>query len=96
MGVFSGRTWTALETEAPIELDRWMTHWKQEGPPGGEGAEAVERRVRAWLAERTEAADELLLAHAGVVRALHVIVRQSPWDQAMQTPVPHLEWLGPF
>ncbi|GAB4198493.1 MAG: hypothetical protein OHK0013_07690 [Sandaracinaceae bacterium] len=88
-GVFEGRWWAELEREAPDALARWMERWEHEGPPKGESARAVEARVRAWWNE-LEAGDALLVAHAGVARALRVIVAGASWPDAMRVAIPHL------
>ena len=54
------------------------------------------QRVRAWWKELS-ANDNLLVAHAGVIRALHVLVYGASWVDAMGMPIPHLQgqWFGP-
>ena len=68
-----------------------MENWKTEGPPGGERLEEFERRVREWLFQAHQGRTQLLVAHAGVVRALHVILGGDDWTSAMKRSVPNLE-----
>jgi alpha-ribazole phosphatase len=87
-GDWEGRAWSSLEGDALF--DAWMRDWKSVAPPGGESVPQLESRVRAWLAEL--AGEHALVAHAGVVRALRVILRGQSWDEAMRVEVPHLAW----
>jgi alpha-ribazole phosphatase len=99
-GRWEGRTWTAIEREDGAAYQRWMEHWKVEAPPGGESIADLEARIAAWLAARNglrrhRARDgDLVIAHAGVVRALWVACEGLDWDQAFARPVPHLSWIS--
>lgn len=88
-GAWQGRAWTAIEREDGERFARYMQHWQTEAPPGGERPRDLELRVRSWYAELPEG-DHLLVAHAGVVRALRVLTSGAAWDEAMQRDVPHL------
>jgi len=92
-GIFEGRAYRDLEREEPQALSAWMESWIDRGPPGGEGARDLERRVGRWLAaRRTEApSDVAVVAHAGVIRALRVLIERQTWEAVMGAPVPHLE-----
>lgn len=97
-GAFEGRAWVDLERAAPEAMARWMERWEHEGPPGGESARDVQARVEAWLNELRAGAvsadagseDVLLVAHAGVARALDVLASGVSWADAMARPVAHL------
>ena len=89
-GEWQGRAWTDIEREDGVRFAEFMQRWKTAAPPGGEGLQAIERRVRAWHAELREGG-HLLVAHAGVVRALRVLTRRIDWPTAMQQAVPHLQ-----
>ncbi|UJR78631.1 histidine phosphatase family protein [Sandaracinus amylolyticus] len=84
-GAFEGRAWDEIE---PLALARWMRAWEHEGAPGGESARDVEARVRTWWGELDH--DALLVAHAGVARALRVIVDGIAWPDAMSLAITHL------
>jgi alpha-ribazole phosphatase len=86
-GAFAGRSFAALAGDPAYR--RWLEAWQTEGPPGGESAEAVAARVAGWRATLDHAV-HLVVAHAGVVRALHVTVGGLSWPAAMAAPVPHL------
>ncbi|MBK6811819.1 MAG: histidine phosphatase family protein [Sandaracinaceae bacterium] len=88
-GVWQGRAWTAIELEDGERFAEFMQHWQHAAPPGGEGLRDLERRVASWYAE-LGAGDHLLVAHAGVVRALRVLTGGGDWASAMQRGVPHL------
>jgi broad specificity phosphatase PhoE len=57
--------------------------------PAESGLRDLELRVASWYAE-LGAGDHLLVAHAGVVRALRVLIGGGEWASAMQRGVPHL------
>lgn len=83
-----------LWDEIPIgPREAWAKDWKRAAPPEGEALPALEARVREWHAELDEAERHLLIAHAGVVRALWVIREGLGWDEAMSRTVPHLKIL---
>lgn len=88
-GEWEGRSWDALEREDGARLARWMADWQREAPPGGEALADLEGRVRGWV--RREAPSGLLVGHAGVLRALDVVVRGIGWEQAMAAAVEPLE-----
>jgi len=85
-GEWEGRRWDDLPSDATAA---WMRDWEHHGPPGGESAQAVGRRVAEWLAA-LPGTPQLLIAHAGVVRALRVLLAGSTWPDAMAVPVAHL------
>ena len=92
-GVWEGRAWDTIAREDGARMHAWMDTWQTAAPPGGESVATLEARVRAWW----ESLDgtQVLVAHAGVVRALRVVARGLTWAEAMRTPVPHLE-VEPF
>jgi len=92
-GDWEGRAWDELPRAT---CDAWMRDWEHTGPPGGESAHALERRVASWLADalRLEAsaasAAPLLVGHAGVIRALRVLLPpRLTWSDSMAAPVPY-------
>lgn len=90
-GEWEGQTFGAIEAIDGPRFQAWMSDWQSLAPPGGESAADVERRVLPWvrLLER-EGGNHLLVAHAGIVRALRVIIGGLTWPAAMDLPVPHL------
>jgi alpha-ribazole phosphatase len=86
-GAWEGRSWNELE-ETP-EFRRWMRTWKASAAPGGETLRELEERVDALLDETQD--DTLLVTHAGVIRAIGVLLEGMSWDEAMRAEVPHLE-----
>jgi alpha-ribazole phosphatase len=87
-GRFEGRLWSEVEATDAEQLAHWMEHWQHTGPPRGESAQDLEARVRAWWQQLH--GDALLIAHAGVARALRVVVDGTAWPVAMSIAVPHL------
>jgi alpha-ribazole phosphatase len=88
-GIWEGRAWDTIAREDGARMHAWMDAWQSAAPPGGESVATLEARVRAWWGELD--AVSVLVAHAGVVRALRVVARGMTWADAMRTPVPHLE-----
>ncbi|CAN97079.1 MULTISPECIES: histidine phosphatase family protein [Sorangium] len=104
-GAWEGRAFTDIERDDPAAYAAWLRDWERVGPPGGESAIEVESRVRSFWRElgaqrRVDGVDvadvasrarpHLLVAHAGVLRALRVVARGASWPAAMSAPVPHL------
>lgn len=88
-GIWEGRAWDTIAREDGAHMNAWMNAWQSAAPPGGESVPTLEARVRAWWEERS--GTPVLIAHAGVVRALRVVARGMTWADAMRAPVPHLE-----
>ncbi|MCP3986094.1 MAG: phosphoglycerate mutase [bacterium] len=88
-GAWEGQTWETLEREHGDRLKHWMEAWQTEAPPGGENLGDLDRRVRRWLAGTVSG--DLLVGHAGVIRALSVILRDLSWEEAMARKIEHLE-----
>ncbi|MCA9616600.1 MAG: histidine phosphatase family protein [Myxococcales bacterium] len=89
-GAWEGRGWDALQHEDGERLRAWMDDWREAAPPGGERVAELEERVRAWWHSLPNGR-HLLVAHAGVIRALRVVVDGARWEDAMRAPVPHLQ-----
>ncbi|MCU0672801.1 MAG: histidine phosphatase family protein [Myxococcota bacterium] len=92
-GIWEGRAWDTIAREDGARMHAWMNAWQTTAPPGGESVATLEARVRGWW--ETLDATPVLVAHAGVVRALRVVARGLTWAEAMRGPVPHLE-VEPF
>lgn len=89
-GRWQGRTWTDIERDDADGFAHYMQHWQESPPPGGERLGDLERRVGSWHAELGDGG-HLLVAHAGVVRALRVLIAGADWTEAMRQGVPNLE-----
>ncbi|KYF64042.1 histidine phosphatase family protein [Sorangium cellulosum] len=96
-GAWEGRAWSDIERDDPLAYAAWLDGWERVGPPGGESALDVEARVRSfWRAlsqaygPPTGASPHLLVAHAGVLRALRVVACGATWPEAMSAPAPYL------
>ena len=88
-GAWEGRSWEELHESDGVAFAHWSADWLHAAPPGGETVAQLEGRVRAWQAELRRDQDHLLLAHAGVIRALQVIAG-GQWPAAMATAIEHL------
>lgn len=90
-GRWEGRAFAELERDEPAAMARWMASWTVEGPPGGESPAELQRRVSDCLDElRTLPGPVLVVAHAGVLRALRVLTRGIDWRDAMNESVGYL------
>ncbi|WP_437753772.1 histidine phosphatase family protein [Sorangium sp. So ce1389] len=95
-GAWEGRAWSDIARDDARAYAAWLDAWERAGPPGGESALEVEARVRSFwraLAPTSVASGaplHLLVAHAGVMRALRVVAGGATWPAAMSAPVPHL------
>jgi alpha-ribazole phosphatase len=96
LGRWQLRPWMSIEAAEPARYRSWLESWLCEAPPDGELPSTLLERVRQWWRELPAGA-HLLIAHAGVVRALRVLIDGKSWPQAMAMPVPHLqaECFGP-
>ena len=86
-GAWEGVAWDDID---PVALRSWTESWETAAPPGGETIAVLEERVAAWEAELDATRRHLLIAHAGVVRALWVVREGLDWPVAMQREVPYL------
>ena len=87
MGAWEGQTWDDIERADGAGYAAWMERWRELAPPGGETVADLERRVASWLASLEPDVPHLLVAHAGIARALLVLTRALTWDAAMATAV---------
>ena len=91
MGDWQGQDYDTLQTSDKDRWERWCSDWQNEIPPGGENLAMLQHRVNSWFTQTEFSAYPVLIAHAGVVRALRVMSGMS-WDEAMSINVPHLTW----
>ncbi|MBM4364292.1 MAG: histidine phosphatase family protein [Deltaproteobacteria bacterium] len=90
LGTFEGAPYTTLEGQP--EFQSFMSAWTTATAPGGESLPAFEARIAEALRVSTSrGADEVWIAHAGVVRALRVLVDGATWAEAMRQQVPYLD-----
>ena len=90
MGEWEGQPWTQIEQHDGERLRHWMEHWQTAAPPGGESLADLAARVRAAHDASVTGGPALWVTHAGVIRALRVVIHGTPWTAAMESPVPHL------
>ena len=91
MGEWQGKEYDALQALDQERWEAWCADWKNAVPPNGENLSMLQRRVKSWLMNNTLSSNPVLIAHAGVVRALRVLAGMS-WEEAMSMNVPHLTW----
>lgn len=90
-GRWEGRPWSRVQSEEPNAYRCWLEDWQHSAPHGGESARDLARRVGMWLAEANRGCCSLSVTHAGVIRALYVLMRGVPWSAAMGLAVPYLD-----
>lgn len=89
-GEWDGRSWEDIERTDGDRLAAWMADWIRGRPPGGESVADIERRVGAWLADLGPG-PVAVVAHAGVIRAMWVLLEGLSWSEAIEREVHHLE-----
>ncbi len=91
-GTWEGRRWSDIAWSERDAYESWMREWRTVGPPGGECPLDLERRARRWIDRLDARRSHALVAHAGFVRALRVLLAGLDWQTAMQSEVQHLRW----
>ncbi len=86
-GEWEGRAWAELDAEA---VRRWKSQLVEVAPPGGESFGALARRVAGWWGQ-LPAGRHMLVAHAGVMHALDVVVSGMSWDETVAVRFDYLE-----
>ena len=89
MGEWEGRAFAEIEASDADRFAQWMRAWRTQAPPGGETIAALVARVGAWLDER-DGGTHVVIAHAGVVRAIRTRARSIAYEDAMNERVEHL------
>ena len=92
-GEWEGRHYDEIDAADNLRWRRWCEDWRNEAPPGGESVEQLTNRVSSWLARKAPSERDVLVTHAGVIRALRVL-SGATWDEAMNSPCPFLGWQG--
>jgi len=90
-GEWDGRTWDDIQATDQQRLDAWMNEWGTAMPPGGESLPAFTARIRVAL-ERvasSEGSHHVIVAHAGVLRAMLCQLTGAPDASAFQFAMPH-------
>lgn len=89
-GVWTGRAWDEIEANDRDRLNDWMQDWVETAPPEGESFQTLSSRVVGWLdgveSERSEPTI-LVVAHAGVIRALLCHALDLPLEQAFRLQI---------
>lgn len=90
-GEWDGRTWADIEATDRARLDAWMQEWHTLQPPGGESLPAFAARVHVVLDRMasSDATSHVVVAHAGVLRAILCRVTGAPDTAAFNFAVPH-------
>ena len=86
-GDWEGRGWDAVPR---AEVDAWMATWQTGSPPGGERLAEFTGRVAGWWGSLA-AGNHFLMAHAGVVHCLDVIVGGLRWEETVEQRLDFLQ-----
>jgi alpha-ribazole phosphatase len=89
MGAWEGMRFSDIEANDTARYWRWMEHWRDEAPPGGETAAELEERVGAWRREMDHR-EVLAVTHAGVIRVLRAHAEGVGFAEKVGEPVLHL------
>jgi alpha-ribazole phosphatase len=92
-GEWEGRTFAEIEASDGARFAAWMARYTELSAPGGETVKDLDARVRAFVTEQRahHSGPVLVVAHAGVVRALRRLRDATTWEEEMRRPVPYLE-----
>lgn len=85
-GVWEGQFWDCIDR---AESDPWAADYWRIAPPGGESFSAVHSRVADALASIPENA--IVVTHAGVIRAVQMIVTGATLEQVFTEAVPYAQ-----
>ncbi|MDZ7630034.1 MAG: histidine phosphatase family protein [Gemmatimonadaceae bacterium] len=90
-GEWDGRAWAEIEATDGARLGAWMQEWRTMRPPGGESLPDVATRARRMLHRivSRSAASHVVIAHAGVLRAMLCEITGAPESAAFGFAVPH-------
>lgn len=90
-GAWEGLRWDEIARSQPDVYAAWMGRWQELAPPDGESLPQFEARVRELTVELARGeTPTLLITHAGVLRALRVVLELTSWEAALRWSVPHL------
>jgi alpha-ribazole phosphatase len=91
-GEWEGRTFAEIESADSERFSAWMARYTELAAPGGETVAELDARVRGFVADLrgTSSSDLVVVAHAGVTRALRRLRDGTSWEQEMSRPVPYL------
>ena len=83
-GDWEGLPWDAVDRSA---LDHWAQQPLDYVIPGGESGRQLYQRVADWVQTVRLGEDDLIIAHAGSLRALAAILLECPFDRCWQWPL---------
>lgn len=95
-GRWEGKSWADIHAGDRSVFERWAANWQTARTPDGESWPELSARVADWL--RSLNGSNVLVAHAGIVRVLRVLLGGLAPENAMRTPVEFLsaeEWTLP-
>lgn len=85
-GAWEGRRWDEIPRAG---LDAWARQPLDYRMPGGESARDLMRRVDDWARRLRPGPGDLIVAHAGSLRALAAIVLRTGFETTWQWPLPY-------
>lgn len=90
-GEWEGRSWAELEASDGIRLAAWMSDWTSAAPPDGESLPALSARAMEMLRRivDSDATTHVVVAHAGLLRAMLCHVTGAPPGGAFAWSMPH-------
>jgi alpha-ribazole phosphatase len=89
-GEWEGATWAELEEQVGAPPRTESAKWTTIRPPGGESFADVVTRVSSWLdALPRDGGDYLVVAHAGSIRAIAVLLLEIPPARAFSLALDH-------
>lgn len=85
-GAWEGRRWDDIDR---AEIDRWALRPLEFRAPDGESARDLFRRVETWARSFRPNQGDLIIAHAGSLRALAAHLLGTDFDTTWQWPLPY-------
>ncbi len=83
-GDWEGQRWDDIDRAS---LDAWAKRPLDFVMPGGESGRDLYRRVADWAETLQFERDDMIVAHAGSLRALAAVLLQRPFDDCWQWPL---------
>ena len=91
-GEWEGRTYDEIDATDGKRWRAWCDDWRHGTPPGGESIDDLVARLKSWLDDSRPLSTDVLVTHAGVVRAFRVLYGGN-WEDAMSAQCPFLGWI---
>ena len=90
-GEWEGRHYDEIDRNDGERWRAWCSDWQHRSPPDGESLREFAARIQNWVYAHSPEPNVLIVTHAGVIRALHVLAGTA-WETAMTLQPSYLGW----